>query len=252
MKRTLAILVCAVALVATACGASGDEEVTENEGETATTVASGDDASFGDLPSPCGDGDASVAEGEGPATDKLLLGVANDRSADIRPGLNKEFWDTAQAYEKWCNDQGGIQGLPIELVDLDGQVTNVEAAMTKACTEVFAMVGRRLRPGSAGVLRQERLGLPRVRPDRHPGLRRVDREEPVQRQDRAVAEPREQAVDAVGDRLQGAVPRGVRDDGRRLRGAAVDADGEGAVRSGCRHRGHHAGQPHLVPHHRSR
>jgi len=141
VKRTLAILVCAVALVATACGASGDDEVTENEGETTTTVAAGDDASFGDLPSPCGDGDATVAEGEGPATDKLLLGVANDRSADIRPGLNKEFWDTALAYEKWCNEQGGIQGLPIELVDLDGQVTNVEAAMTKACTEVFAMVG---------------------------------------------------------------------------------------------------------------
>lgn len=142
MKRTLAILVCAVALVATACGASGDDNASENEEEsTETTAPAADTTSFGDLESPCGDGDASVAEGEGPATDKLLIGVANDRSADIRPGLNKEFWDTAQAYEKWCNDQGGIQGLPIELVDLDGQVTNVEAAMTKACTEVFAMVG---------------------------------------------------------------------------------------------------------------
>ncbi len=142
MKRTLAILVCAVALVATACGASGDEEGTEEEGSTETTAAGGaETASFGDLESPCGEGDASVAEGEGPATDKLLIGVPNDRSAEIRPGLNKEFWDTAEAYATWCNDQGGIQGLPIELVDLDGQVTNVEAAMTKACTEVFAMVG---------------------------------------------------------------------------------------------------------------
>ncbi len=141
MKRTLAVVVCAFALVATACGASGDEETTENEGETTeTTAASADAASFGDLESPCGEGEASVAEGEGPATDKLLIGVANDRSAEIRPGLNKEFWDTAEAYAKWCNDQGGIQGLQIELVDLDGQVTNVEAAMTKACTEVFAMV----------------------------------------------------------------------------------------------------------------
>ena len=143
MKRTLAILVCAVALVATACGASGDEGADENEeGSTETTAAAAETTSFGDLDSPCGEGDASVAEGEGPATDKLLIGVPNDRSADIRPGLNKEFWDTAQAYEKWCNDQGGIQGLPIELVDLDGQVTNVEAAMTKACTEVFAKIGR--------------------------------------------------------------------------------------------------------------
>ncbi len=141
MKRTLAILVCAVALVGSACGASGDDNAQENEGETTTTSASGDNASFGDLPTPCGEGSASVAPDEGPSTDSLQIGVANDRSADIRPGLNKEFWDTAEAYAKWCNDQGGIQGLPIELVDLDGQVTNVEAAMTKACTEVFAMVG---------------------------------------------------------------------------------------------------------------
>jgi ABC-type branched-subunit amino acid transport system substrate-binding protein len=134
--------VCALALVATACGASGDDGANENEEEsTETTAPAADSATFGDLPSPCGEGDATVADGEGPATDTLQLGVANDRSAQIRPGLNKEFWDTAQAFAKWCNDQGGIQGLPIELVDLDGQVTAVEAAMTKACTEVFAMVG---------------------------------------------------------------------------------------------------------------
>jgi hypothetical protein len=142
VKRTLAILLCAVALVGAACGASGDDEATESEeGTTETTAPAADSTSFGDLPSPCGEGDATVAEGEGPSTDSLALGVANDRSAEIRPGLNKEFWDTAQAFAKWCNDQGGIQGLPIELVDLDGQVTNVEAAMTRACTEVFAMVG---------------------------------------------------------------------------------------------------------------
>ncbi len=142
MKRTLAILVCALSLVGAACGASGDETGTENEeGGTEETTPSASDEGFGDLESPCGEGDATVAEGEGPATDKLYLGVANDRSAEIRPGLNKEFWDTAEAYAGWCNAQGGIQGLPIELVDLDGQVTNVEAAMTTACTGVFAMVG---------------------------------------------------------------------------------------------------------------
>jgi len=96
---------------------------------------------WGDLESPCGPGDASVAEGEGPSTDTLYLGVANDRASEIRPGLNAEFWDAAVAYAGWCNEQGGIQGVPIELVDLDGGVTNVEAAMTKACTGVFAMVG---------------------------------------------------------------------------------------------------------------
>lgn len=143
MKRSLAVLLCAVALLGAACGASGDSTGSEDDGTTTTVANGGGDgeAAFGDLPSPCGEGDATVAEGEGPATDALYLGVANDRSSEIRPGLNKEFWDTAVAFAEWCNDQGGIQGLPIELVDLDGQVTNVEAAMTRACTEVFAMVG---------------------------------------------------------------------------------------------------------------
>ncbi len=142
MKRSLAILACVVALVASACGASGDETGTEEEGgATETTLAEGTSTKWGDLESPCGEGDASVAEGEGPSTDTLQIGVANDRNSEIRPGLNAEFWDASVAFSEWCNAQGGIQGLPIELVDIDGGVTNVEAAMTKACTDVFAMVG---------------------------------------------------------------------------------------------------------------
>jgi ABC-type branched-subunit amino acid transport system substrate-binding protein len=144
VKRTLAILMCALALVAGACGASGDDEGAVEEEESSESEqggnGSGGDA-WGDLESPCGEGEATVAEGEGPATDKLMLGVANDRNAEVRPGLNAEFWDAANAYMEWCNAQGGIAGLPIELVDLDGMVLNVEAAMTKACDGVFAMVG---------------------------------------------------------------------------------------------------------------
>jgi len=143
LKRSLAVLLCVLALAASACGASGESSGEESdEGVTETTAATGDDAAmWGDLESPCSEGDASVKEGEGPATDKLYLGVPNDRNSEIRPGLNAEFWDAAVAYAGWCNDQGGIQGLPIEVVDVDGGVLNVEAAMTKACTEVFALVG---------------------------------------------------------------------------------------------------------------
>jgi hypothetical protein len=145
VKRTLVVALCALSLVAAACGASGTDEAEENDDNgTETTAASNGDGGavmFGDLELPCGEGDASVAEGEGPSTDTLLLGVANDRTADIRPGLNKELWDTSVAFADWCNEQGGIQGLEIELVDLDGALLNVEAAMTEACDGVFAMVG---------------------------------------------------------------------------------------------------------------
>jgi hypothetical protein len=142
MKRTLAILTCVLALLASACGASGDE--TGQEDEAGTTTAPGNNGGgsemWGDLESPCGEGDATVAEGEGPATDRLLLGVANDRTG-LRPGLNAEFWDAANAYAEWCNAQGGIAGLPIELVDLDGHVVEIESAMTTACNGIFSMVG---------------------------------------------------------------------------------------------------------------
>lgn len=142
MKRTLIALLGATALLAAACGADGDDAA-EEEATTTTEARAADVVMFGDLESPCGDGDATVAEGEGPETDRLVIGVANDRGADAigQPGLNKELWDASQAFAEWCNEQGGVQGLEIELVDLDGEAVNVESAMARACDGVFAMVG---------------------------------------------------------------------------------------------------------------
>ena len=51
------------------------------------------------------------------------------------------MYDASVAYADWCNEQGGIGGLQIEVVDLDAALFNVEAAMSKACTSVFALVG---------------------------------------------------------------------------------------------------------------
>ncbi len=98
------------------------------------------------MASPCGESvdgrKISVDPGEaGTGADKLYLGVANERTANLRPGLLEDLWDTGNAFAAWCNQQGGIGGLKIQPVDLDGQLFAVEAAMTKACTSVFAMVG---------------------------------------------------------------------------------------------------------------
>lgn len=135
-----------VALVATGCGADGsDSAPTETtEAPEETPVASS--ADFGELTAPCGpdvDGTTvSVEESEaGLGTDKLYLGVANERSTSFRAGLLKELYDAGVAFTEWCNEQGGIGGLEIGLVDLDGKTLEVEAAMTTACTDVFAMVG---------------------------------------------------------------------------------------------------------------
>ncbi len=94
------------------------------------------------MESPCGPGDFTVnADESAGSTDTLLLGVPNDRTSQIRPGLNKEMWDASNAFAAWCNEQGGIGGLPIEIVDLDGKLLEVEVAMARACNGVFMMVG---------------------------------------------------------------------------------------------------------------
>jgi ABC-type branched-subunit amino acid transport system substrate-binding protein len=146
MRRGWLVLVVAVAVVASACGASGGK-AEDSEGSTTSTTASPATATsakgtYGDLKAVCGPGDAKVKDGQGGgATDQLNIGVATDRSSSIRPGLNKEMWDASVAFADWCNDQGGIDGLKVNLVELKGALLEVESAMSTACTGVFAMVG---------------------------------------------------------------------------------------------------------------
>jgi ABC-type branched-subunit amino acid transport system substrate-binding protein len=144
--RRIAILCAAVLMISTACGASGSDSAEEGPSTTAeaavATDGGVDEADFGDLEAPCGSGDFSVDPAEqGRGADKLYIGVGNDRTSTIRPGLQKTIWDSSLAFAEWCNAQGGVGGLQIEVVDLPAAIFDVEAAMTTACTDVFAMVG---------------------------------------------------------------------------------------------------------------
>ncbi len=141
-QRWIAALT-ALMLVAGACSAKGDaaDEVSDTEPAPAGSSVDADVGSFGDIESPCGEGDLVVDVDEGHTADTLRIGVPNDRSSDIRPGLNKEIWDASNAFVQWCNDQGGIGGLPIEIIDLDAALLEIESAMTRSCAEAFMMVG---------------------------------------------------------------------------------------------------------------
>lgn len=153
MKRLTATGLIVVALIAASCGARGDQVgIDDEEGGVTTTSPSGGgtggETRFGSLDSPCGPAPDGVtvsikADEAGRGTDKLYLGVANERVNQIpaTQGLLKEMWDASVAFAAWCNEQGGIAGKQIELVDLDGHVLEVEKAMALACTDVFAMVG---------------------------------------------------------------------------------------------------------------
>ena len=86
-----------------------------------------------------------LAEGQN-TTSPLKLGTASDHgftgsgsAAVDQPAI--EMLDAARAFAEWCNAQGGIRGLPIEIVDLDAALTNVPLVMERTCAEVFAMVG---------------------------------------------------------------------------------------------------------------
>jgi ABC-type branched-subunit amino acid transport system substrate-binding protein len=156
-RQSVRTFVALAALVTVAVGCSNreDGDTAPSATEPATTQApAGSEAPmatdapagamFGDLPSPCGPatdaGVPTIADGQN-GGDTLKLGTANDHGYEGAPGLTVEMLDAAKAFAGWCNAQGGIRGLPIEVVDLDGKLFNVPPAMEQACSEVFAMVG---------------------------------------------------------------------------------------------------------------
>ncbi|MGD9704697.1 MAG: ABC transporter substrate-binding protein [Acidimicrobiia bacterium] len=164
MRRSrLAVAMVGMLLLA-ACSARGDDDADAEANETTiaaaaeTTTPAADEASttsaapeetttteapgvkFGTLDSPCGPGDATIADGQnGGAT--LKLGTPTDHGYESSPGLTVEMLDAAEAFAGWCNEQGGIGGLQLEIVDLDGKLFAVPPAMEQACAETFAMVG---------------------------------------------------------------------------------------------------------------
>ena len=146
--RTLVVL-SLVAIAAAGCSNRNSETagttVAPNPGtEAPVTTDAPTGVMFGDMASPCGPAtDAGVptyADGQngGPT---LKLGTQNDHGYEGSPGLTIEMLDAAKAFAGWCNAQGGIRGLPLEIVDLDGKLFSAPPAMEQACSEVFSMVG---------------------------------------------------------------------------------------------------------------
>jgi ABC-type branched-subunit amino acid transport system substrate-binding protein len=142
--RWLAV-VTAIGVLVGACGADREETAPESTsppaaGESTTTVPRDD--MFGNLPSPCGDGDASGATATGITDDKILFGYGDDAGYAASPGLNHQMSDAIEAMIDWCNDQGGINGRPVEGKYYDAKILDVNNAMLSACNDgVFMLVG---------------------------------------------------------------------------------------------------------------
>jgi len=138
----VAALLAIVAMLAAACGSDRKDDNASGGGDTSTTKPeSGGSKTFGDLPSPCGEGSAKGATDQGVTDDSITIGYGDDAGYPQSPGLNHEMSDAMKAMLKWCNDQGGINGRQVKGNYYDAKITEVNNVMTEACAQVFFLVG---------------------------------------------------------------------------------------------------------------
>lgn len=145
-SRRLALLAVSALLVA-ACGSDRGDDPTAEEGDGGSETASGGDGdggteAFGDLDSPCGEGDASGEPDQGVTDEQVVIGYGDDAGFPQSPGLSHETSDAIEAFIDWCNEQGGINGREVVGNYYDAAITEVVNAVTQACGEVFMLVGQ--------------------------------------------------------------------------------------------------------------
>ena len=133
------VIAVSLAAVVTGCGSARSDDPTSS-GDGAST-APAEAASFGDLESPCGEGDASGATDQGVTDDSIAIGYGDDRGFVSAPGLSQEGGDAVDAMVKWCNEQGGINGRELVGTRYDAAISNMVPVMKEACAKEFMLVG---------------------------------------------------------------------------------------------------------------
>jgi ABC-type branched-subunit amino acid transport system substrate-binding protein len=118
-------------------GANPDQSAGSSSGATPQATVT----KFGDLPSPCGKGNATGATDRGVTNSTIAIGYGDDRGFSASPGLNKEIGDGVKAFIAWCNGQGGINGRQLVGHFYDAKITEANNVMTQACRTDFMMVG---------------------------------------------------------------------------------------------------------------
>lgn len=162
MKRWARWLgVCTVSvMVASGCsGGRGSLPAAPGAGPTTSgsspTSGTSTSATFGDLPTPCGEGNGTGATDQGVTDTSITIGYGDDAGYAASPGLEHELSDAMKAMIKWCDAEGGINGRQIDGVYYDAAVTQVNNVMLNACKQVFMLVGEGFAlDGAAEAIRQ--------------------------------------------------------------------------------------------------
>jgi len=156
-----ASLLCASIALAGCGGSRGGSAEEPAPGSTPATSAATESA-FGTLASPCGPGDAAGSTDQGVSDTSISIGFGDDAGFANSPGLNHEISDAVKAMTAWCNDQGGINGRELDATYYDAAITEVNNAMTSACSREFFLVGESWALDSAQEQTRRNCGLPAV------------------------------------------------------------------------------------------
>jgi len=161
---TVAVALAAVlALVAVGCGSNSRSSAAEDPPDNGAATTAVADASFGELPSPCGPGTPSSAPDVGVTATSVNIGYGDDAGYTALAGQGHEMSDAVKALISWCNEQGGINGRTVVGSYYDAKVTEVVNAMTAACqADTFFLVGQGYLLDSAQEEARMGCGLPSV------------------------------------------------------------------------------------------
>ncbi len=143
---TVTASVAVAALVTTGlvgCGRSSSSPSTSAAPASASAASHAATAvgSFGTLTDVCGPGSAKGATARGVTDTEINLSTFSDTGNSIQPGLEQEFFDTGDAFVKWCNAAGGINGRKIVLHKRDAKLFNSASVVLQACQSDFMEVG---------------------------------------------------------------------------------------------------------------
>ncbi|WP_436775018.1 ABC transporter substrate-binding protein [Yinghuangia sp. YIM S09857] len=141
-------------LLVAACSRTGDERIEEfppgygvaqAPGAPTDAPPSQANGDFGDLKGLCGpkpaDQKPATKVDRGVTDGEIAISTMGDPGNQFQPGLGQEFFDMGDAFAKWCNAQGGINGRKIKVNKRDGQLFNAATATTAACQTDFMAVG---------------------------------------------------------------------------------------------------------------
>lgn len=72
---------------------------------------------------------------------EIRVGTVTDKGAAARPELDREMYDAAVAFAKWCNEKGGILGRKLVVDDRDAKLFEYPQRIADSCSTDLALVG---------------------------------------------------------------------------------------------------------------